>query len=243
MLLAAASAAAETTAEFDDATARLQFAFYTADIRSLEEMLTTIERFKVDATLAAAQSYQLAYGHWKLAQLYGDPQDERPRPDAKSIANKAARQCVQHARAAIAKEPRMADTYAIEAACDGFIPGARSGGFPECARSKSMRTAMTLGAENPRVLFINALCAPNGEGDAAAVDRWRVVVERFEAAPPSQPGKPDWGHAEALALLGESYLKRGQVIAARDALERSLVVAPDYRQAQKLLQAAATRPR
>jgi Tfp pilus assembly protein PilF len=42
--------------------------------------------------------------------------------------------------------------------------------------------------------------------------------------------------------LGQSYLKRGEMVAARDVLERALVIAPDYRQAQKLLQTAANRP-
>jgi tetratricopeptide (TPR) repeat protein len=106
-----------------------------------------------------------------------------------------------------------------------------------------MRTALTLGPENPRVHFINALCAPSEEGDPVAIDRWRAVVAKFEAAPPSQPGKPDWGHAEALTLLGDSYLKRGEMVAARDVLERALVLAPDYRQAQQLLKTAAIRPR
>jgi hypothetical protein len=106
-----------------------------------------------------------------------------------------------------------------------------------------MRTALTLGIENPRVHFINALCAPEVEGDPGIVDRWRTVVAKFEAAPPSQPGKPDWGHAEALTQLGKSYLQRGELVAARDVLERALVLAPDYRQAQKLLQTAANRPR
>jgi hypothetical protein len=242
LLAAAAPAAGESIAEFDDATARLQFAFYTADTRSLEAVLTELDAYKLDAGLVAAQSYQLAYGQWKLAQLYGDPQDDRARPNARAIANKAAKACVQKAREAIVKDPRMAEAYALEAVCDDFSPGANGGRSPACARSKSMRTALTLGAENPRVHFINALCASDVQGDPVAIDRWRAVVARFEAAPPSQPGKPDWGHAEALTLLGEGYLKRGDMIAARDVLERALVLAPDYREAQKVLQTAATRP-
>jgi hypothetical protein len=244
LLLATATAVtAETTAEFDDAVARLQFAFYTADTRSLEEMLTVLGDFEVDASLAAAKSYQLAYGNWKLAQLYNEPQDARPRPNAKSSANKAAKACVQHARETIAKDPRIADIYAIEAVCDSYT-GHTIGLFNAgCTRSKSMRTALTLGAENPRVHFINAVCSPEVEGDPGLVDRWRNVVAKFEAAPPSQPGKPDWGHAEALARLGQSYLQRAEMVAARDVLERALVLAPDYRQAQKLLQTAANRPR
>jgi hypothetical protein len=245
LLVATVPATAESTAEFDDAVARLQFAYYTADTRSLEEMLALLDGFEVDASLVAAKSYQLAYGHWKLAQLYSQPPDERPRPNSKSSANKAAKACVLNAREAIAKDPRIADAYAIDAVCDNFSHGLIGGGVAGCARSKSMRTALTLGAENPRVQFVSAWCTPDAEGapGAAAVERWRAVVATFEAAPPSQPGKPDWGHAEALTLLGESYLKRGEMVAARDVLERALVLAPDYRQAQKLLQTAASRPR
>jgi hypothetical protein len=243
LLAVAASATAGSTAEFDDLVSRLQFSFYTGDSRALEEMLSELDSFQVDGGLAATKSYQLAYGQWKLAQLFGEPQDERARAATKSSASKAAKSCVQHARDAIAKDPRMAEIYAIEAACDTYQPGAMKHGSPSCMRSKSMRTALTLGAGNPRVLFINALCAPDAEGDPAAIERWRGVVANFEAAPPSQPGKPDWGHAEALTLLGESYLKRGQMVAARDVLERALVLAPDYRQAQRLLQTAANRPR
>lgn len=241
LLVVAASATAKSTAEFDDAVARLQFAFYTGDTRALEAMLGELSAFEVDAGLAAAKSYQLAYGDWKLAQLLAEPADDRARASSKSSAGKAAKSCVQHARDAIEKDPRMADIYAIEAVCDTFTPGPLSSA--SCTRSKSMRTALTLGAENPRVQFINALCSPDAAGDPAALERWRTVVAKFEAAPPSQPGKPDWGHAEALTLLGQSYLKRGEMVAARDVLERALVLAPDYRQAQKLLQTAANRPR
>ncbi|HEY0684920.1 MAG TPA: tetratricopeptide repeat protein [Steroidobacter sp.] len=243
LLLAATSATAESTAEFDDAVARLQFAFYTGDSRGLEEVLGELGEFEVDAGLNAAKSYQLAYGNWKLAELLGNPQDERARTSSRTTASKAAKTCVQHARDAIGKDSRIADIYAIEAVCDTFSPGPAKNGSSACARSKSMRTALTLGAENPRVQFINALCAPEVEGDPAALERWRTVVAKFEAAPPSQPGKPDWGHAEALMLLGQSYLKRGEMVAARDVLERALVLAPDYRQAQKLLQTAANRPK
>lgn len=243
LLAVSASAAAGSTADFDDLVARLQFAFYTGDGRALEATLAELDKLDVDAGLAAVKSYQLAYGDWKLAQLLGEPRDERTQAVTKSSASKAAKTCVQHARDAIAKDPRMAEIYAIEAACDTYQPGLLKHGSTACTRSKSMRTALTLGAENPRVLFINALCSPDAEGDPGAIERWRAVVTKFEAAPPSQPGKPDWGHAEALTLLGESYLKRGEMVAARDVLERALVLAPDYRQAQKLLQTAANRPR
>jgi tetratricopeptide (TPR) repeat protein len=246
----APAAQAETMAEIDDAAARMQYAFYTGDARAIEEVLALIEGFEVEPGLAAPKSYQLAYGYWKLAQLYLEPQTEgRPHPTAnanavKSSAVKAAQTCAQHAKAGIQQDSRMAELYAVEAACEGFSTVARSGGgSASCARSKSLKTALALEPENPRIKLIEALCATQIASDPASSDRWRAVVASFEAAPPSRPGKPDWGHVEALTLLGDSYLQRGDNIAARDALERALVLAPDYRQAQTLLQTAATRPR
>ncbi len=127
-----------------------------------KQMLGELAAFEVDPGLAAAKSYQLAYGDWKLAQLLAEPADDRARSSSKASAGKAAKSCVQHAREAIEKEPRMADSYAIEAVCDTFSPGPL--GSASCTRSKSMRTALTLGAENPRVQFINALCSARRRG-------------------------------------------------------------------------------
>jgi hypothetical protein len=237
------NARAESLAELDDAAARMQYAFYTGDPRTLETLLKSIEELEAGANLAAAKSYQLAYGSWKLSQLYLDSvSGERPPANAKSLAAKAAQACVRHARAAIQHDARMGEAYAIQAACEGFSQNAR-GGSAGCDRGKLLRAALSIAPDNPRIKLIEALCASGRSPDPAATDRWRSVVESFEAAPPSAPGKPDWGHVEALTMLGETYLQRGDPVAARDALERALVLAPDYRQARQLLQVAAARPR
>jgi tetratricopeptide (TPR) repeat protein len=242
-VLVASGAHGESVAELDDAAARMQYAFYTGDSQGIETMLKSLEEFQVDDSLAASKAYQLAYGNWKLSQLYLQPlADAHPRPNAKSLASKAAQACVRQARNAVEKDARLAEALAIEAACDGHSATAR-GGSAGCANSKPLRTAAGLAPENPRVRLVQAMCAPSTPAEPAAAERWRTVVASFEAAPPSRPGKPDWGHVEALTMLGEAYLQRGDPVAARDALERALVLAPDYRQAQQLLQAAAARPR
>jgi len=68
---------------------------------------------------------------------------------------------------------------------------------------------------------------------AAVVERLQTAVTRFDewTAP---AGAPDWGHAEALAALGEAALSRGEVRPARDWLERALLLAPEYRFADEL---------
>ena len=242
-VFAAHVAYSESVAELDDAAARMQYAFYTGDSQGIETILKNLDQFEVEGTLAASKAYQLAYGNWKLSQLYLQPlADQRPRPNAKALAAKAAQSCVRHARRAVEQDAALAEALAIEAACDGHSATARMGSAG-CANSKPLRTAAGLAPENPRVKLVQAICAPNTAADPAAGERWRAVVASFEAAPPSRPGKPDWGHVEALTILGETYLQRGDPVAARDALERALVLAPDYRQAQLLLQGAASRPR
>jgi Tfp pilus assembly protein PilF len=46
---------------------------------------------------------------------------------------------------------------------------------------------------------------------------------------------PGWGAAEAYVYLGRGYLQRGDVLKARDALERALLIAPDFALARRLL--------
>jgi tetratricopeptide (TPR) repeat protein len=242
-LLVAHGADGESIAELDDAAARMQYAFYTGDSQGIETLLKTVEEFQVEDSLGASKDYQLAYGNWKLSQLYLQPSsNEHPRPNAKALAAKAAQACVRQARDAVQKDAAFAEALAIEAACEGHAPTARMGSAG-CANSKPLRAAVGVAPDNPRVRLIQAMCATTAATDPAATERWRSVVASFEAAPPSRPGKPDWGHVEALTMLGETYLQRGDPVAARDALERALVLAPDYRQAQQLLQAAAARPR
>lgn len=242
-MFVAQAASAASVEELDDAAARMQYAFYTGDSQGIETILKNLDELEVENTLTANKAYQLAYGNWKLSQLYLLPQaDQRPRPNAKSLAAKAAQACVRYARRAVEQDAGLAEALAIQAACEGHTPTARTGSSG-CANSKPLRTAAGLAPDNPRIKLIQAICAPGTAVDPAAVDRWRTVVASFEAAPPSRPGKPDWGHVEALTTLGETYLQRGDPVAARDALERALVLAPDYRQAQQLLQAAAARPR
>jgi tetratricopeptide (TPR) repeat protein len=247
--LALGLAQADATAELDDAAARLQYAFYTADARHLEEVLALVDRMQIPSTLTAMKDYYAAYGQWKLAQLYSDDSVRGTvAGGARAAASKAAQACVKRSEEAFKLEPRMDEAYAINAVCAAFGPGLRlldRPAFSGCARSKPMRTAQQLGADNPRVMLIEAICL--GGNDAAAstamFDKLRDALLAFESAAPSRPGQPDWGQAEALVLLGQSYLKRGDSLAARDAIERALVLAPDYRKAQELLQPAATRPR
>ena len=186
--------------------------------------------------LSSRKNYLLAYGQWKLAQLHSQ---RAQGSTTRSEGAVAARACVDHAKATIKRDPRIAEAHALHAICEGkphsFVTlAALDRG--SCERHRALREAMTLAPQNPRVQLIGAMCTrPSTPEDE--VERWRRIVSSFDTAPRPQSGAADWGHAEALTLLAESLLKSGAQVAARDAAEKALVIAPDYETARAILQA------
>lgn len=225
-------ARADATSELDDAAARIQYAFYTANARELEQVLSLLSG--IDATaVRGLKEYYAAYGNWKLAQVHTEAGTGKTYSRA---AGRAIQECERQAKAAVAADPRMAEAFAIGAICGD---AGSMFGRGDCSASKGLQSARQLDPQSPRVRLIEVMCASADTAGPGTLQKLRSVVDAFESAPPSRPGKPDWGHAEALLLLGQSYLERGDALAARDAIERALAIAPDYRKAQRLLQAAA----
>jgi hypothetical protein len=44
---------------------------------------------------------------------------------------------------------------------------------------------------------------------------------------------PSWGHADAYLYLGRSLMEAGDTLGARNALERSLIIAPEFAAARR----------
>jgi tetratricopeptide (TPR) repeat protein len=100
--------------------------------------------------------------------------------------------------------------------------------------------AVKLEPRNPRVRLVEALAQFERAGKdetakAAAVNRLRDVTQMFEAARAAASSTPEWGAAEAYAFLGRALYDLRDVVGAREALERSLLIAPDYAFPRKLM--------
>lgn len=234
-LLGVSVAQADDAAELEDAAARAQYAFFTNDVRALQDVLAMLADAQFEARLASRKDYVMAYGQWKLAQMHA--QRAQGATD-RSEGTSAARACAEHARATVKQDPRMAEAHALQAICEGkpnsFV--ARSGlDRGSCERHRALREALTLAPQNPRVQLIGAMCtrplAPKEEAE-----RWHRVVSSFDRAPHPQSGSADWGYAEALTLLAEALLNSGAHVPARDAAEKALVIAPEYESALAVLQ-------
>jgi Tetratricopeptide repeat len=245
LFIAAASVVAthaDAISDLDDAAARMQYAFYTSNPRGIEDALAIVQRIELPASRKGANEYYTAYGYWKLAALHAD-EIAAGRKVPRSEVTKAANACVKAAEAAITKDSTMTEAQAIEAVCAGLASRAPEGAGG-CARHKGLRTARELEPNNPRIQLIELQCTLGSEKNpAVARERLMAVVKTFESLPPASPGRPDWGQPEALLMLGQAQLKQGDTVAARDSLERALVLAPDYHKARSELEPAASRPR
>jgi tetratricopeptide (TPR) repeat protein len=100
--------------------------------------------------------------------------------------------------------------------------------------------AVKLEPRNPRVRLVEALAmferaGKNAEQKTAALKNLRAVTEMFEAARAAASSTPEWGAAEAYAFLGRALFDQRDFLGSREALERSLLIAPEYAFARNLM--------
>lgn len=237
----AASADAQDVAELSDVVARLQYAAFAGDLGGLRQTLAALQRIEVDdAALSIRQTHE-AYGEWKLAEILA------PRNGDEAVA--AAQRCAELTKiddaqrtAARGRDTAQADRLALRAICLDALSGLRALRAPlsKRQRDQSLSKAVAVDARNPRVLLAQALIG-GGQGDAdESRARFARAVDAF-AETSEEPDRPEWGYAEALVALGEHELRQHNALAARNAFERVLVLAPDHQRARILLEQAAVR--
>lgn len=224
---------AESGSELRDLAARVQYAAFIGDLPSLRQNLERLRRLNVDATVSSLKQVHEAYGEWKLAESLATTD--------KNAAADAAKRCVD-LTAKTQKEMFTADRLALESICLDLLGELRIARsiFYQRKRDQSLATEAAAASTNPRVLMAQAFAA-RGYG---RIEEFRAnlsrAVEAFEKESP-EPGRPDWGYAEALTALGELELEQGNALAARNVLEKVLVLVPEHRRARILLEQAAVR--
>lgn len=212
-------AAAAPSEEISDLAARIEYGYYAEEPRVIEAARAVLDRSEAHD---ADTRYYEAYAAFRLAQLAARGGAE---PGA------LVGTCIEKATPP-RNDPGTAEEWILVAACAEVGAQARR-------RDQALERARSLDPENPRLALLDAWVAsprpaqadPAQRDEAAA--RLEHAVAAFDARPEVGAG-PDWGEAEALAALGEIALARGEARAARDLIERALIVAPDYRLAVEL---------
>jgi len=239
-------------ADWADVEGRVQYAYYTNDVRALDGILTTLKPMVEEGEKEAPEdlvmrSYFRALTQYRIAQVLA--------PTKQGDAKKAIDRCHDEADTGVSGLPKIpigldeteanrqkrAELYALATACTlsgremstlPFFGGGRIG--------SRIEEAVKLEPKNPRVRLVEALAQFDRAGKdekekAAALAKLRAVTQMFEAARAGASSTPEWGAAEAYAFLGRALFDQRDVVAAREALERSLLIAPDYAFPRKLM--------
>ena len=245
------SAAQTAPTDWADVEGRIQYAYYTKDTRALNGMLNSLKPKPVEgedanaAPDAGVRAYFRALAHYRMAQVLA--------AGKKSQARAAIDDCgdeVDHAVDALPKVPvgldesdearhQRTEAYVLGTACT--LAGREMSSIPFGGGRIGSRIdeAIRLEPKNPRVRLVEALVAfdragKDGSAKSAAVQKLRAVTEMFEAARAGATTTPEWGAAEAYAFLGRALYDQRDLVGAREALERALLIAPDYALARRL---------
>jgi tetratricopeptide (TPR) repeat protein len=246
-----ASLAQAQAPNWADVEGRIQYAYYTSDARALNSMLASLKPKAVEGEEAPAddavtRSYFRALTNYRLAQVLIATQ--------KSKAKDAIDECGDEADDAVDALPKVplgldetdenrkqrAEAYALATACT--LAGREMSSIPFAGGRIGSRIdeAVKLEPKNPRVRLVEALAmfdraGKNADEKAAALKNLRAVTVMFEQARAAASSTPEWGAAEAYAFLGRALFDQRDVVGAREALERSLLIAPEYGFARKLM--------
>ena len=214
-----------------DVESRIQYGYYTEDPRSLASVM---ELLAPGETASASKSYYAGLANYRLTQL--------ALAKDKGRAKETAEACVNSLDQALKLQKDFADALALQSACLEVLASLEAWRTPFAAsRSGSqIEKARHLAPGNPRVLLLDAVeLYERPKAAAAEKDRalkgFKEAATAFEAERQETEHAPGWGAAEAYIYLGRCYLDRGATLDARDALERALLIAPEFAEARRLM--------
>jgi tetratricopeptide (TPR) repeat protein len=232
-----AAIAADEAADYEN---RIEFAYLSEDARELKSLARALTSEAADDGGDRLSHYLAAHADYRLAQVL----DAARKPGA----DDSAKACIDALAELTHTDSSDAEAFAQKAACHGFLAGVsviksvRHGP----AAGDAVATASRLAPKNPRVHLADALVdywrpARLGGDRARAFGKFKRSAELYEAEAPGSTRFPSWGSADVYLWLGRSYLERGDVAAARSALEKALIVAPDFAAARRELAKLASR--
>jgi tetratricopeptide (TPR) repeat protein len=209
-----------------DVEGRIQYGFYTEDVRALSDVVDQLSG--PNSQDEPMHHYYVGLANFRLSSVLAARDRNR--------AREAAARCVSRLDE-VTRKPGFAEGLALQSACLRALYNLTT--WKPLAASKStgyMEKAIKLAPKDPRVLLLHAL--EQGESaplDKSAIAKLKKAAAAFEAERQGVDRTPGWGAAETYAYLGRGYLEQGDIVAARDALERALLIAPDFVLARKLM--------
>ena len=228
-----ASAHAANTELLADAEAKSEYAYFTADRHALAELLAELKPLKQSSD--PLDLYGYAHASFRRLQLAAIAHV----PHEAELAGDECLDALDREGAALAGD---AESLALAAGCAGYL--AEFGGIKHLTagrrRDASLEAARALAPANPRVLLTAGILgwfkARSSPAERLAVrTSFTRAAELFDRVAATAPGAPTWGGAEAWLFVGRGLEADGDLVGARSAYERALLIAPDFAVARRHL--------
>jgi tetratricopeptide (TPR) repeat protein len=210
-----------------DVEGRIQYGYYTEDVRAVEQVADSLE---TDTSAGDLRQYYLGLARYRLAVLESVHHPDRARASAE--------RCVASLQQPTQEDAAASEALALQAACYRLLAKLKpvSAPYLSLKGGSAMHRALALAPQNPRVLLLDALVDYDLHRERGAVTaELKKAVASFERERASVERPPSWGAADAYAFLGRSLLEQGDAIGARGALEHALLLVPDFAFAHRLM--------
>jgi tetratricopeptide (TPR) repeat protein len=228
MILALVAAAGVRAQEMDaaDLEGRIEYAYFTADANALRNLVSATQNSLAKGGDSALAQYQRGHAQYRLGQVL------QARNDPK--APEAFGACVEALGKAIDADKEFAEAYALQSAC--YTKQSELKAWKVVVDlplgNSRLEKALKLAPKNPRVALIDALNdqeRPRGLGGdrERACSKFEKAARLFDASS-DETQLPGWGAADAYFHVGICHGEAGDVLGARNALERALIIAPDF---------------
>ena len=225
LILMAAGAVQAQEIDPADLEGRIEYAYFTADANALRNLVGATQNSLAKGSGGALAHYQRGQVQYRLGQVL-EAQNDAKAPEAFSA-------CVDALGKAIDADKQFAEAYALQAACYASLAELKAWKVVDVPLAGSrLDRALKLAPKNPRVALVDALSdyersRASGEDRKRACSKFEKAAQLFDASP-DETKVPAWGAADAYLYVGRCLDEGGDVLGARSALERALIIAPDF---------------
>jgi len=229
--LAVALALTWVTASFaqegGDLQVQILYAYQTQDLNQLLEIKQNLNNALQTGKASGAARYHLAHAEWRLATLLGATRKDQ--------AQKALQECVDKLEILIDADKTSVESLTLQSICDTELANFKKvqAAVLRSHAADRLSEARKIAPRNPRVRLVLALSKLAGTSPREPIPReLGEAADAFEHSPATSNETPGWGHAETYLRYGHELRLRGDVLGARNWLEKALIAAPDFKPAQ-----------
>jgi len=218
--------------EGGDMQAQILYAYQSEDTNQLASLVQNLSNQVKAGGADAALRYHLAHAEYRFGLL---AQGKRARDAAPAFAD-----CIEQLKSILEQDVKSVEALVLQSACYGELAKRRrlEAALLRSKAEERLNAAFKLDPRNPRVLYFMAEKGLSGSKPGApenerAFAELQEAAKIFDQSSATRSDVPGWGHAEAYLALGMQLQSRGDTLGSRNWIEKALIVAPDYKAAQR----------